>query len=387
MSEKPTYEEPKRWNRELEQPNSKGKQAEKLLPDSEEPYCLLFNDILDSMAVGIFILDADFKVVWINHALERYFGLNRDTVIGKAKRQIIQEQIKDIFEEPDSFIERVFAAYEDNTYIEKFECHVLPDGKREERWLEHWSQPIKSGLYAGGRIEHYTDISDRKQTEEDLQEQKNRQDYILVGTNVGTWEWNIQTGETIFNERWAEIIGYNLKELSPISIDTWIKHTRPDDLKTSDEILQRHFNGELDYYECECRMKHKDGHWVWILDRGKVISWTDDGRPLWMFGTHADITPRKQAEKDLRNSRNMLKTVLDCIPSAVFWKDKDLNYLGGNRAFLEAVGLKSSEDIIGKNDYYLSWEKQQANSYRKHDRRVIASGTPEYNIIEILSPS
>ena len=109
------------------------------------------------------------------------------------------------------------------------------------------------------------DITKRKQAEEIITTQKKRLVYILKGTNVGTWEWNIQTGETVFDERWAEIIGYQLEEISPLSIETWRKFSHPDDLIVSDELLEKHFSGELDYYECESRMKHKNGDWKWIL--------------------------------------------------------------------------------------------------------------------------
>ncbi|MFW6203305.1 MAG: ATP-binding protein, partial [Marinilabilia sp.] len=126
------------------------------------------------------------------------------------------------------------------------------------------------------------------------------------GTDAGTWEWNVQTGETIFNERWAEIIGYTLAEISPISLGTWVNFVHPDDLKRSEELLQKHFNGELDDYQCECRMKHKDGYWVWVLDKGKVISRTDDGKPQWMFGTHIDITERKVFEEQLKEKNEEL---------------------------------------------------------------------------------
>ncbi|TFB08037.1 PAS domain S-box protein [Candidatus Atribacteria bacterium MT.SAG.1] len=135
---------------------------------NEEKYPSFTKDILDASAVGIFILDADFKVVWINHSIEKYFGLQREKVIGKDKRQLIKKNIQHIFEDPDEFIRKVFATYDNNTYIENFECHVLPEGKRKERWLEYWSQPIKSGLYAGGRIEHYYDITEHKQAENTL---------------------------------------------------------------------------------------------------------------------------------------------------------------------------------------------------------------------------
>ncbi len=146
-----------------------------------------------------------------------------------------------------------------------------------------------------------------RRAEQALREQNWRIESILKGTNVGSWEWNVQTGETVFNERWADIIGYTLEEITPVSIETWIKYAHPDDLQGSNEQLQKHFQGELDYYEFESRMRHKDGHWVWVLDRGRVFSWTDDNKPLMMFGTHQDITHRKQTELALRQSEERLQ--------------------------------------------------------------------------------
>jgi PAS domain S-box-containing protein len=122
---------------------------------------------------------------------------------------------------------------------------------------------------------------------------------ILWGTGVGTWEWNVQTGETRFNARWAELIGYTLEELAPISIATWMKYAHPDDLAASGAALEQHFGGLAEAYECESRMLHKDGHWIWVLDRGRVTSWGQDGKPQWMAGTHFDITERKLAEATL----------------------------------------------------------------------------------------
>jgi PAS domain S-box-containing protein len=159
------------------------KRAEEALRKSEAKYRSLTNDVLDSSAIGIFILDSDFGVVWVNRALESYFGVRREEIVGRDKRQLIRERIKHIFEDPDRFAGKVFATYDDNTYLENFECHVLPDGERHERWLEHRSQPIRSGLYAGGRIELYTDITERKRAEEDVK-QRNRELTILNATAV-----------------------------------------------------------------------------------------------------------------------------------------------------------------------------------------------------------
>ena len=143
------------------------------------------------------------------------------------------------------------------------------------------------------------DITDSRAAELELKEERRRLAAILDGTHVGTWEWTVPSGEVIFNERWAEIVGYSMDELEPISIDTWTGLCHPDDLKRSGELLEAHFKGELDAYECEARMRHKDGHWIWVLDRGKVCEWDEDGNPLLMSGTHMEITDRKEAAAEL----------------------------------------------------------------------------------------
>lgn len=142
--------------------------------------------------------------------------------------------------------------------------------------------------------------------EKSLIQEKERLANIIHGTNAGTWEWNVQTGETVFNERWAEIIGYTLAEISPISINTWVKYAHPEDLKKSSEMLEKHFSGLSNYYEVESRMLHKNGEWIWVIDRGKVIKWTEDGKPLLIMGTHQDITEAKNAEKERERFINEL---------------------------------------------------------------------------------
>ena len=138
-------------------------------------------------------------------------------------------------------------------------------------------------------------------------DEKRRLALILTGANAGTWEWNIQTGGTIFNERWANMIGYTLEELSPVSIETWKKYTHPDDLKRSDELLEKHSKEDLEYYECEVRMKHKNGDWVWVIDRGRINKWDADQKPLLMSGTHQDITERKAAEDTIKKYSEALE--------------------------------------------------------------------------------
>ena len=171
----------------------------------------------------------------------------------------------------------------------------LEAGIIQEQQLDNdnWVRVVEQKTPSGGRVGLRIDISELKERERRLSE-------IIRGTNVGTWEWNVKTGETIFNERWAEIVGYTLAELQPTTIDTWLRFAHPDDLEVSRQKLEQHWRGELDFYDTSARMRHRDGHWVWVLDRGRVGSWTPDGKPLWMFGTHQDITSSKQAEGRLR---------------------------------------------------------------------------------------
>ena len=130
-----------------------------------------------------------------------------------------------------------------------------------------------------------------------LEAERIRLENIIQGTGVGTWEWNINTGETKFNEAWAYMLGYTLEELALINIDTWIKLTHPEDLAKAELNLKKHFTGELDFYKCELRLKHKNREWVWVLDSGSVIEWDKDDKPLKMFGTHVDINVIKIAEE------------------------------------------------------------------------------------------
>lgn len=130
---------------------------------------------------------------------------------------------------------------------------------------------------------------------------------IIESSGIGTWVWNIDTGETVFNNFWAEIIGYSLDELEPTMIDTWIKHAHPEDVLISQSQLKKVFNREIDFYVCECRMRHKDGYWVWVRDSGRVTDWDAEGNPLVMVGTHVDITMSKESELKLMESYSNLK--------------------------------------------------------------------------------
>ncbi|MCC6616370.1 MAG: response regulator [Anaerolineae bacterium] len=147
-------------------------QIETVLRRSEQEYRSLIDDVFDTSMVAVLILDHDFTVVWANEATEIYFGVPREELLGEDKRKLIDSKLKCIFADPDDYAARLLKAYDEGSFTDRFECHVMPTANRDDRWLEHWSQPIRDGMYVGGRIEQYTDITDRKKAEMAEQEQR-----------------------------------------------------------------------------------------------------------------------------------------------------------------------------------------------------------------------
>ncbi|MCD6190488.1 MAG: EAL domain-containing protein [Sulfurimonas sp.] len=330
-----------------------------------------------------------------------------------------------------------------------------------------------------------------------------RLELALLGSKDGVWDWNILTNNVYFSPRWKEMLGYSDDEL-PNEFSSWDSRVHPDDLEVALAGLQENIDGKTEYYEGTHRLKHKDGHWVWILDRGKAI-FDEDGKPIRMIGTHTDIsaskelelksvqrgkildnstneififdahdfkflyinkgaqknigysseemlemtpvdikpmlvledfinllkpitengeehiqfstihqrkdgsryntdiylqstifeghdayvafildvTMRKETEKDLVQQHELLQNIVDTVPSRIFWKDKDLIYLGANKLLLQDAGLETLEDIIGKNDFDLPWGETEAEIYRADDIKVMQSGISYINFEEI----
>lgn len=151
------------------------------------------------------------------------------------------------------------------------------------------------------------DITRFVEMKQELENEKARLTDILEGMNAGSWEWNILTGKMIYNERWAEIVGYTLEDLSPTTVEKSNNMIHPDDLPVADDKLNRYFNGETGYYECEYRIKHKEGHYVWVLDKGRINKFDEKGNPLFMSGTHLEITERKLSEEKIKSQLTELQ--------------------------------------------------------------------------------
>lgn len=178
---------------------------------------------------------------------------------------------------------------------------------------------------------------------------------------------------TKINSSFRSILGYTEEEFLE---KPFILFVHDEDIEKTKQALAQAAKGKQTIH-IENRYKCKDGSYKWI--EWKVLSIVQEKKII-IVGR--DITERKHAESAFFDSQHMLHAVLDSIPTAVFWKDRDSFYLGGNRTWLASVGLNSSEEVVGKSDYELPWQKAQADSFREDDRRVMESGLPECNIIE-----
>ncbi|MBN1597039.1 MAG: PAS domain-containing protein [Bacteroidales bacterium] len=152
------------------------------------------------------------------------------------------------------------------------------------------------------------DITEQKRAEQLIFENERRMDLILKGADLGAWDWNIVTGEVFFNKRWAEMLGYKLKEIEP-SLSSWENLVHPDDMPIVIKVLSEHLEGKTEFYETEHRMRTIDGKWKWILDRGKVTERDINGKPLRATGTHLDITERREMEDQIKQKNEEYQVI------------------------------------------------------------------------------
>ncbi|MBX0329195.1 PAS domain S-box protein [Oscillochloris sp. ZM17-4] len=147
--------------------------------------------------------------------------------------------------------------------------------------------------------------SSQLRTQAALQEQQERLELALLGTDLGVWDWDVQTGKMLFNQRWVEMLGYTPAEIEP-HVRSWQHRIHPDDAPTVQSLLANHLQGCAPTYQTEHRLRSKSGQWKWVLDTGNVVARDAQGNPVRMAGTHQDITNRKEAEGLLQLQRDLI---------------------------------------------------------------------------------
>jgi len=270
-----------------------------------------FDELAEQSRVVTWEVDPDGVFLFVSKSSERVYGFKPEELVGKKHFYEIHPEAG-----REAFKTSAMAMIHSKKKFQGLENEVETKSGKSIH-VSTFGSPKVDGR---GELISYRgndrDITARKRMEMAIRTDRHRLSSIIEGTNVATWEWNVQTGAVVFNERWAEIVGYTLDELAPLSIQTWNDFCHPDDLQRSAKLIEEHFSGATSHYDCETRMRHKDGHWVWVHDRGKVISRTESGEVLMMMGTHSDITRRKTNEYSLKAERERFRAMFhgsDCM--------------------------------------------------------------------------
>jgi|GEM_PF-407689 len=187
----------------------------------------------------------------------------------------------------------------------------------------------------------------RIHTERALRESEEQLKLALEGANDGLWDWDIKTNTVYYSPRWQTMLGYDPGEVKP-HINAKEKLVHPDDFVQMKEKLLEHLVGKTSIYQSEHRVKSKDGDWVWILDRGKVVERDSHAKPLRAVGTHTDITERKLAEEAVRERETRIAAILDTAVDGIITINERGNIETFNPAAEKIFGYRA-EDILGRN--------------------------------------
>jgi len=246
------------------------------------------------------VVHQDNKIIFVNQQTLDFFNLpSLDPFLGKSILSFIHPEYLDI--------------------ISQTQKEVLSTGKAsfpsEVKLLKNDASEVFA-LVNSASIEYdgkpalltfFRDISSEMANRQELAASQERLLLALGAARDGIWDWNIATGEMIYSQSWATMLGYELESLQP-NQSTWQTLVHPDDYQPSQALVQAHLRQESHNYETEVRLRHHNGHYIWVLDRGKVIEWDTQGNPVRMAGTHRDITARKEAELALE-IRNRLAAI------------------------------------------------------------------------------
>lgn len=326
------------------------------------------SDVLDSQKELICTFDGDANVIYINQSFRKIYGEAMGIDVGLNLQALLnKDSERDLLDIWDGL-----KMGKNNLHHESF---FLGEGN-----LQRWVNWIVYRLDDSDGKELYqavgSDVTETRIAQNQLRVERDKLRYTMDASKFGTWEWNLKTGEIKVNDRWKDIVGYGKDELVVDTINHWYDLVHPDDYKKSEESLQRVFEGLDEYYSVECRMKHKYGHWVWIMDNGKVIEYDKDGNPSIMYGTHYDITDTKKEENRIRSIFHAIEN----SPVMVVITDAEGHISYVNKEFEKITGYLS-EEVIGENPRILKSGYHNKIFYKKMWRTLTSGNVWEGQLL------
>ena len=272
---------------------------ERLRPYPEHESGLdLLQATLDHMDQGILVVDEQFRILLWNRRFVDLYDIDTTMLeIGREIDPIIERSAQagnyTELTESESVHDQIRARME---VMSRQGPHILEQTTANGTIIEIRASPLPQG----GLVHTYTDVTDTRIIERRLNN-------VLVGSQAGAWEWDVQTGANHINERWAEIIGETPHSLGGLMIHDFRSWIHPDDLCHFETALSPVLVGDMSQFACEFRMRHANGHWVWVLSRGRVTQRAADGSPSIMAGVHLDVTDRKILEERLQQEHERIK--------------------------------------------------------------------------------
>lgn len=246
--------------------------------------------IVDDAADGIITISERGTMLSFNHAAERMFGYEAREAMGRNVNMLMPEPYHSAH---DGYITNYLATGEKKIIgIGREVSGIRRNGEVFPMELSVSEVRITNGSHLFAGI--VRDITERKRVGEALRRSEERFDLAIRGSNDGLWDWDMNANRVYFSPRWKSMLGYAEDEMGE-ALDEWRKRIFPDEVDRVMAGLRAYLDGRTEHYQSEHRMRHKDGHYVWVLDRG-IAQRDAEGKPYRMVGIHTDISKQKQME-------------------------------------------------------------------------------------------
>ncbi|MBD3258949.1 PAS domain-containing protein, partial [candidate division GN15 bacterium] len=333
----------------------------------------LFSSFAEESGLGLGMTDLDGNITYMNPALCRMLNIEESEVpYGESLLQFYPRSLHSKVR--DDILPQVVkrGSWTGELELQPFAGEPVPNLQNVFCIPDEEGNP----QYIAGVV---NDITDRKLAEKALTKSQERLNNAQKVAHIGSWELDLKTRQIWGSEEAFNI--YGIERTTPyLPFELTQSMVVPEDQAFKDRAFKR----LMEYnepYDIEFRIRRKSDRSERTVHSRAQVVFDDHGRPVRVEGVVQDITERRRAVEELYHSRQMLQLVLNNIPQRVFWKDRDLTYLGCNKQFASDAGLDDPLEIIGKNDYELSW-KATAHAYRADDEEVMSTGKAKINFEE-----